>query len=116
MWAAVGDRRLTPLARAALEDLTGVFSSVSIFEIAVKGRLGRSDFQIHPFEFRQELIVRDFTELPLTGLHAAAVGDIPVHHRDPFDHLLIAQARVEGLQLMTADPILAQYGSSVHLI
>ena len=68
IWASTGHRRLSPVARDAVVELQGVFSAVSMFEIAVKGRLGRRDFRIHPPEIRQELMLRDFQELPLTGV------------------------------------------------
>ncbi len=57
-----------------------------------------------------------YAELPVTGMHAAAVADLPAIHRDPFDRMLVAQARVEGIALLTSDGRVAAYGGSVRLV
>ncbi|MFT4295371.1 MAG: type II toxin-antitoxin system VapC family toxin [Micropruina sp.] len=92
-----------------------LFSAASIWEVAIKATLGRSDFTADARVLRRALIENGYTELPITGTHAAAVADLPPLHRDPFDRLLVAQARVEGVQLLTVDQQVAGYGQPVRL-
>lgn len=93
-----------------------IFSAVSIWEVAIKAGLGRPDFAVNPHVFRRGLLDNDYVELPITGAHAAAVMGLPGHHKDPFDRLLIAQATVEGITLLTADANLASYPGPVQRI
>jgi PIN domain nuclease of toxin-antitoxin system len=118
LWAAAGSDRLTSAARRLIGDPanTLVFSAASLWEIAIKSGLGRDDFQVDAKRLRTGLRDNGYVELPVTGAHAAAVADLPPLHRDPFDRLLIAQARIEGLELVTADRIVAQYGGSIRLV
>jgi len=85
-------------------------SAASIREISVKAPLGRLD-RLPTFE--KELMVElqqsEFRPMPITFDHALAVRELPLHHRDPFDRLLIAQARCEDLTLVTADPAIMAY-------
>jgi PIN domain nuclease of toxin-antitoxin system len=85
-------------------------SAASIWEMSIKAPLGRLD-RLPPFEneLRIELEQSDFRPLPITFDHAQAVSKLPLHHRDPFDRMLIAQARCEDLTLLTADPAIAAY-------
>ena len=89
------------------------FSLVSIWESSIKFALGRPDFSIHPQMLRDGLLRFGFLELPITSEHVIAVSRLPGIHRDPFDRLLVAQAKVEGLMLMTTDKKMAQYGPHV---
>jgi PIN domain nuclease of toxin-antitoxin system len=118
LWAAAMPDRLSPRAVARLEapDNRLLFSAVSLWEIAIKAALGRSDFTVDPRRLRQGLIDNDYEELPLTGAHALALADLPAIHKDPFDRILIAQAKVEGLALLTADATLARYGDPVEVV
>lgn len=118
LWAAAGSDRLTSAARRLIGDPanTLVFSAASLWEIAIKSGLGRDDVQVDAKRLRTGLRDNGYVELPVTGAHAAAVADLPPLHRDPFDRLLIAQARIEGLELVTADRIVAQYGGSIRLV
>ncbi|MCS6997312.1 MAG: type II toxin-antitoxin system VapC family toxin [Casimicrobiaceae bacterium] len=118
LWAAAGSRRLPDGARALIENPanTLVFSAASLWEVAIKARLGRPDFRCDPRLLRRGLIDNGYEELPVTSLHAAATADLPDLHRDPFDRLLIAQSRTEGILLVTADVRLGEYGSVVRVV
>lgn len=111
LWAAAGSGRLPPLARQLISDTANqrFFSVVSIWEIAIKQSLNRSDFTVDPLRLRQGLIENGYTEIVIEGSHALATLDLPLLHKDPFDRLLIAQATVEGLTLATADSTVARY-------
>lgn len=111
VWAAEQDNRLPAAANILLNDPDNeiFFSAASIWEVSIKSRLGRSDFQIDPFALTQGLIQHGYVELPVKREHALAVFHLPSLHRDPFDRLLIAQAQVEGLALLTVDSKVAQY-------
>jgi PIN domain nuclease of toxin-antitoxin system len=118
LWAAAMPERLSPRAVARLEAPENrlLFSAASLWEIAIKATLGRSDFTVDPRRLRQGLIDNGYEELPLTGAHALALADLPAIHKDPFDRILIAQAKVEGLALLTADAALARYGAPVEMV
>jgi PIN domain nuclease of toxin-antitoxin system len=89
------------------------FSIVSIWETAIKFALGRRDFTVHPSQLREGLLNFGFKELPISDRHVIAVAALPHHHRDPFDRLLVAQAQLERLTLITTDKMLTKYGSFV---
>ncbi|MGU3434977.1 type II toxin-antitoxin system VapC family toxin [Actinomycetes bacterium M1A6_2h] len=117
LWAATGSERLSSRARELLmSPVAPVFSAVSIWEIAIKSGLGHAGFTVDPKHFRRELLRAGYVELPLTGNHAASVVELPQVHTDPFDRALVAQARAEGLTLVTSDATVARYGDSVELV
>ena len=93
-----------------------VFSAASLWEIAIKQARGRSDFQVDPHAFRRNLLLNGYAEMPVTSEHAVAVADLPPLHKDPFDRILIAQSIVEGLTLVTADPMVAKYPAPIHRV
>ena len=100
------------MAREAIEaaDNAVLVSAVVIWEIAIKASVGR--LELPPADLRRlpRLIeTAGFTELPVLARHAAGVQGLPWHHRDPFDRLLVAQARDEGLTLVTVDPVIRAY-------
>ena len=101
-------RRLAAAARRAIEAADSVYvSAVSAWEVAIKIGLGR----LRPSRTVEQAVEESgFLELPITFRHAERVAGLPAHHRDPFDRLLIAQAEVEGLTLVTSDPVFGQYG------
>ena len=111
LWAAGEPHRLPADALALMEDPATelVFSAASLWEIAIKNSLGRRAFSVDPRLLRRNLLERDYRELPITGAHATAVDLLPPIHKDPFDRILVAQARIEGLTLLTADSTLARY-------
>ena len=104
-------RRLAAEARRAIADADSVYvSAASAWEVAIKTGLGR----LRPIRRVEQAVDESgFLELPVTFRHAEWVGKLPPHHRDPFDRLLIAQADVEELILVTRDPVFARYGVGV---
>ena len=115
VWTATRPERLSARARALLDDPANTlfFSAVSIWEIGIKRRLDRLDFQLDPSRLRGQLLVNDYRELDFISRHGIAVQDLPLLHRDPFDRALIAQARSEDLTLMSSDSDIADYGHPV---
>ncbi len=93
-----------------------VFSAASIWEIAIKSGIGRSDFRVNPHLLRRGLLENGYTELPVTGAHAVAVVLLPPLHKDPFDRILIAQAQVEGITLLTADKMVGRYPGPIRVL
>ncbi len=118
LWAAATPERLPPAARALIEDAANepCFSAASLWEVAIKSGLGRDDFSIDPRLLRRALLENGYAELPITGAHAVAVDLLPPIHGDPFDRLLVAQAQIEAMTLLTADEIVARYPGPVELI
>jgi PIN domain nuclease of toxin-antitoxin system len=118
LWGATEPERLSDSAVALIEDAGNdlLFSAASLWEIAIKTGRGRVDFRIDAEFVRQGLIDNGYAELAVTGAHAAAVAGLPPIHKDPFDRMLVAQATVERLTLVTADPIVAKYPCSVRLV
>jgi PIN domain nuclease of toxin-antitoxin system len=93
-----------------------LFSAASIWEIAIKSALRRLDFTYRPDAVAKAARMSGLVELPLHAGAAARVADLPFHHRDPFDRLLVAQALAESARLLTADPLVARYSDLVTLI
>lgn len=117
IWAADGVENLPADARALMSDLenTLYFSVASIWEVAIKRGLNRPDFQVDASLLRRGLIDNGYCELPILSEHAVAIYSLPNLHRDPFDRLLIAQAMVEGIALLTNDSTVAQYQGPVMM-
>ncbi len=118
LWAARSAKRLPPGARELIDDADNelAFSAANIWEVAIKGSLGRTDFHFDPRVLRRNLLDNGYIELSIASEHAAAVGDLPPIHRDPFDRILVAQSVVEGIALLTHDPIVARYGGLVRAV
>ena len=118
LWAASDPDRLPAGVRQRIEDTTEqvVFSAASIWEIAIKNSLGRAEFQCDPRLLRRVLLEHDYHELAVTGRHAAAVDQLPPIHRDPFDRILVAQAQIEAITLLTADKRVRRYPGPIQLI
>ncbi len=118
LWTIADSRRLSRAAHTLIggSDNQLTFSSVSLWEIAVKAEQGRADFRIDVSSLRRSLFDNAYAELPVTGAHAAALGSLPLIHRDPFDRMLVAQAAVEGLTLLTSDPTVAKYPGPIRLV
>ena len=93
-----------------------MFSVASLWEVAIKASLGRHDFKADAALLRRGLIENGYLELPVAGEHATAVAALPMLHRDPFDRLLVAQAQVEGILLLTSDPLVAAYQGPIRLV
>ncbi|MCP1249740.1 type II toxin-antitoxin system VapC family toxin [Gluconobacter oxydans] len=118
LWAAGEPDKLSARAKTLMEDPGNdlVFSAASLWEITIKTGLGRADFQVDPHLLRRGLIENGYEELPITSQHALAVGQLPDVHRDPFDRILVAQATVEGLLLLTHDPLVKAYPGPIEAV
>ena len=92
------------------------FSAASIWEVAIKFSLGRAGFDTDPHLFRRGLLDNGYQKLPITGEHAAAIGMLPLLHKDPFDRLLISQATIEGILLLPADNVVARYPGPIRAV
>jgi PIN domain nuclease of toxin-antitoxin system len=116
IWAAADT--LPVKAVPYLSDLenTLLFSSASIWEILIKKNLNRPDFTLDPFLLYSGLLDNGYRELDITSHHVLLVGALPSLHKDPFDRILLAQAKAEGATLLTADDTIAQYpGMILHV-
>ncbi|HXR38640.1 MAG TPA: type II toxin-antitoxin system VapC family toxin [Terracidiphilus sp.] len=118
MWAYFDRKRLSAQARSVLEDRHNslVFSTANLWEIAIKRALGKKGFQFDPRVLRRTMLDDGFEELPVLGQHAVEADTLPPIHKDPFDRILIAQAMVEGITLLTADPVIAQYPGPIRKV
>ena len=111
-WLFYDQRKLPSAARTILDDADSVFvSAVSLWEIAIKVRVGKLKADIP--ELISSLEAANLLELPVLARHTPIVSVLPLHHADPFDRLLIAQAMSEPLHLITTDPLLKQYSELV---
>jgi PIN domain nuclease of toxin-antitoxin system len=118
LWAAGQPEQLSDEIRALFSDPLNqlLFSAASLWEISIKRGLGRQDFQVDPRLLRRGLLDNLYIELPITSQHAVTVDLLPAIHKDPFDRILVAQALVEGVTLLTVDPLVAQYPGPIRLI
>ena len=118
LWAAGEPHRLSPDARRLLGDPLAHlwFSAASLWEVAIKHGLGREDFRVEPRRLRRGLIDNGWRELAIGSDHAVATANLPPLHRDPFDRMLLAQAHVEGMTLVTSDEVVAQYPGPVRMV
>lgn len=116
LWWISGDDRLSDRASRTIADgRNEIFvSAASIWEIAIKARLGRLSIPGDPGQFIGGQVVENaFRGLPIVAGHALRIWELPDHHRDPFDRMLVAQAQVEGLALISRDPEVARYDIEV---
>lgn len=118
LWAAGSPARLSETARLLLEDQQNelLFSAASLWEIVIKRGLERSDFQVDARVLRRGLLDNGYEELAITSEHTVAIDSLPLIHKDPFDRILVAQATVEGIILLTADALVAQYPGPVRQV
>jgi PIN domain nuclease of toxin-antitoxin system len=115
LWFLADSPKLTGAARARINEADEVFvSAASIWEAAIKAAIGRLEVSVD--DLVTGIGASGFIELPVLARHGAAVARLPQHHRDPFDRLLVAQAVLEPLRLLTADMLLAQYSDVVEVI
>lgn len=117
IWAAAGMEHVPREARALMADAEAelYFSVASLWEIAIKRSLGRADFQIDARVLRRGLIDNGYREMAILSAHVVAVDTLPPIHKDPFDRLLIIQAQIEGITLLTNDVLLARYPGPIRL-
>jgi PIN domain nuclease of toxin-antitoxin system len=118
LWAFFEPKRLSAPARFVLEARQNklVFSTVCLWEIGIKRGLGKTGFQVDPRVLRRTMLDDGYEELPVLGQHAVEVDSLAPVHKDPFDRILIAQAMVEGITLLTADPVIAQYPGPIKKV
>jgi len=118
LWAAGEPNRLSIAARKLIDNANNelLFSAASIWEVAIKRGLGRTDFQADPRLLRRALLDNGYVELPILSDHVVAIDHLLPIHKDPFDRLLIAQATVEGITLLTADTRVAQYAGPIRSV
>jgi PIN domain nuclease of toxin-antitoxin system len=118
LWAAGTPENLSVAALELIEDTQNelVFSPASLWEIAIKNSLGRPDFQVDVRILRRGLLDNGYSELPITSEHAVFLSNLPPLHKDPFDRILIAQATVEGITLLTSDSVVAGYPGSIRKV
>lgn len=111
LWAAARPEKLSRTTLRLFDDPdnTLVFSAASLWEIVIKQSLGRDDFDVNARQLRRGLLDNGYNELLVTSTHALALDDLPPLHKDPFDRMLLAQSRVEGFTLLTADKQVLQY-------
>lgn len=118
LWAAGQPDRLSDTTRRMLLDSGNAlfFSAASLWEIVIKRNLGRDDFKVDPFRLRKLLVINGYSELAVTTEHVLRVDTLPLLHKDPFDRILIAQARSEGMVLLTVDAAVIQYNEAVMAV
>ena len=118
IWGAVAVQKLPSAAVTLMSDPDNRlhFSTASLWEIAIKFAQGRADFTVDPAPFRAGLLANGYEELPVEGRHCLAIPTLPPVHGDPFDRMLVAQAMTEGMQLLTADRRVAEYGGPVRMV
>jgi PIN domain nuclease of toxin-antitoxin system len=115
LWAITDSPKLAAKARELIASpKTNVWiSTASIWEIAIKHSLGRGDMPISGQDALRYFLESGYRRLPIEAEHAVAVEDLPTHHSDPFDRILVAQALVEPMRLMTHDALMALYSDTI---
>jgi PIN domain nuclease of toxin-antitoxin system len=118
LWAAGQPDRLSAAAVRLIDNPANelFFSAANIWEVAIKCGLGRTDFQADPRLLRRGLLDNGYSELPILSDHVVVIDSLPPIHKDPFDRLLVAQATIEGISLLTADSVVAQYPGPVRMV
>lgn len=118
IWAAISPERLSLKARRLINSPENelFFSAASIWEIVIKLGLNRSDFKLNPRILRRGLLDNGYQEISITSKHTLALETLPSLHKDPFDRILISQATVEEIILLTHDDLLAKYSDIVKKI
>ena len=118
LWAAGEPRKLSKQARTLIENQNNelLFSAASLWEVAIKRGLGRTDFQVDARLLRRGLLDNGYSELPIMSDHVVATESLPLIHKDPFDRILVAQATVEGITLLTIDSLVSQYPGPIRTV
>ena len=116
LWWAADDRRLPNKARRLIENTSNMIlvSAASIWEIAIKRTLGRINFSLK--ELEETIAANNFEPLPIKFQHAIELSELPLHHSDPFDRMLVAQCLTETAYLLTHDEHLKKYGKLVMFV
>ena len=118
LWAAGSPERIPVKVQNIIEDRdnTLCFSSASIWEIVIKKGLERKDFQVDARALRRGLIENEYQEIEITTNHILELEGLPLIHKDPFDRILIAQARFEGITFLTTDSRLSEYNGPIRVV
>jgi PIN domain nuclease of toxin-antitoxin system len=118
LWAAGEPRQLSKEARTLISnpDNELLFSAASLWEVTIKSGLGREDFQVDARLLRRGLLDNGYSELPIISDHVVATESLPLIHKDPFDRILVAQATVEGVTLLTIDSLVSQYPGPIRTV
>jgi PIN domain nuclease of toxin-antitoxin system len=118
LWAAGEPRRISKAARSLIDDPDNqlLFSAGSLWEVAIKRRLGREDFKVDPRLLRRGLLDNGYNELPIRSEHVVATESLPAIHKDPFDRILVSQATVEGITLLTTDDQVSRYPGPIRRV
>lgn len=113
LWWLADDPTLSGEARDAIGERSAIVhvSAASLWEISIKQALGK--LEVESPDLAAEIMANGFIELPITGRHALKAGSLPPHHSDPFDRMLVAQASLDELTLVTRDPAIGAYGVTV---
>jgi PIN domain nuclease of toxin-antitoxin system len=114
LWALAAPSKLSAAARKQIEDAEVYVSAASLWEISIKSALGKLD--ANSAEILAAVEPTGFALLPITGLHAVKVAELPALHKDPFDRMLLAQALCEPMILFTNDELMRPYGPFVMVV
>lgn len=111
LWLANEPNKISPMVQSILQnnEVDIYFSAVNFWEIVIKNQLNKDDFQVDVVRLYKKLLENNFIELPILSKHTLALKSLPLHHKDPFDRLLIAQALNESLTLITHDSSIWKY-------
>ena len=118
LWAAGDPSQLSADANNLLSNKNNelFFSAASLWEIAIKHSLGRGDFKVDARLLRRGLLDNGYSELPISSEHAVAIDQLPELHKDPFDRILVAQATVEEITLLTSDAFVVKYPGPIKKV
>jgi PIN domain nuclease of toxin-antitoxin system len=118
LWASEGSPRLSASARKLITSPSNelVFSVASIWEIVIKQSKQLPEFNVDATLIRTGALLNGYSEIEIAGRHVLAVSNLPPIHKDPFDRLLIAQATLEGIMLITADDVIARYPGPIRKV
>ena len=118
LWAMIWPELLPEKAVRLINDPgnTVYFSPASLWEVSIKNAQNKPAFQVDARMLRHRLLDCGYEELIINGLHTVATGDLPQLHKDPFDRLLLAQSKVDGIKLLTCDARIAEYPAPVLFI
>ncbi|MBM4207757.1 MAG: type II toxin-antitoxin system VapC family toxin [Gammaproteobacteria bacterium] len=118
LWVAGSPEKLSSKALKLIDNPGNelYFSAASFWEIAIKCKLDRPDFQVNASVLRRGLLDNGYIELPVVSEHTIFLDNLPLLHKDPFDRLLVAQAISEGFTLLTTDGLIVQYPAAVKKV
>lgn len=118
LWAITDDPKLSQLARGLIASPDNIVwvSAASVWEIAIKRALGRGDMPVSSEQALEYFKQSGYRNLPIDAVHATAVENLPAHHQDPFDRILVAQALSEPMRLITHDATVALYSDTIILV